>query len=151
MFRMFEFYVETLQRGKSFHRTCLNFCVTYSANRTCCIAELLSVTTSAGLMIGFAWQRRSRCVGFSSMAKQARQSRVLRIVVFEFRVVGILPRERSCCCQDYNQCPKHSVEVTDHGDFTITSLWLAGAGSQPKTTWHFEQTNLSFDFLWSIS
>ncbi len=148
---MFELHVETLECGKGFHRTCLNVCVTDCANRAGCIAELLSMAAGAGLMIGFPWQGGPRSVGFSSMAEQARQTRVLGIIVFEFRVVRTLPAERRCRGQDYNQCAKHSVEVTDHGDFTITSLWLAGAGLVPNTMWHFTQTNLSFDFLWSIS
>ena len=87
MFRMIEPDVETAQRWERFHLPALRVRMADRTDLTSGISKLLLVTTGAGCMRILARQRRSRRVVRAAVTKQTRQPRMIRIVVFELRVV----------------------------------------------------------------
>ena len=94
MFRMVEPHIETPQRRKRFHLSTLRVCVTDRTDLTPRIRELLLVAADTRRVRIFARQRRLRCVVSATVTKQTRQARVLRILVFELRVVCLREHPR---------------------------------------------------------
>jgi len=89
MFRMIEPDVETAQRWKRFHLPTLRIRMADRTDLTSGISKLLLMTTSARCMRIFPGQRGSRWVVAAAVTKQTRQPRVIRIVVFELRVIRL--------------------------------------------------------------
>ena len=77
----------TREPRKRLYRSRLRVCVTHGANLMSRVCKLLRMTPGTGCVSGASrhcWSRRAR---FSSMTQQARQSRVIRVVMFKFREI----------------------------------------------------------------
>lgn len=107
MLRMIEQDIKTPQRRKRFHLSTLRVGMADRTDLTSRICELLLVTTRARRMIVLARQRRLRGVVGATMTKQTRQPRMLRIVVFELRVIRLRKHPRLARASrkndDYNE------------------------------------------------
>lgn len=81
--RMFEAHSKTRKPRKRLQRTRLCVCMTDRANLMSCVCKLLRMTTGTRCMVRSARHRWSRSIRFSSMAQQARQSRVILVIMPE--------------------------------------------------------------------
>lgn len=93
MSRMIKSDIETPQLWKRFDLAALRVCVADGTDLAGGICELLCVTTCAGRMRLFAGQRGLRRVALAAMTKQTRQPRMVAVIVFELRIIGL--RERA--------------------------------------------------------
>jgi hypothetical protein len=93
MSRMIKSDVETPQRRKRFNLAALRVCVADRTDLAGGVCELLCMTTRAGRMRLFARQRGLRRVALPAMTKQTRQPRMVAVIVFELRIIGL--RERA--------------------------------------------------------
>lgn len=85
MQRMIEPAAETSQRRKCLY--CLTICMADRANRTRATGKQRLMTTNTRCVFIFSGQRWLRGIGLTPVTQQARQPRVIRIVVVELRVV----------------------------------------------------------------
>jgi hypothetical protein len=75
---------EARQSRERLHGSRLRVRMTDRANLTPGVCKLLRVATGAGRVVCLPRHRRPRVISFPSMTQEARQSRVVRVVVLEF-------------------------------------------------------------------
>lgn len=93
--RVIETHSETRKSRKGFYRPRLHVCVADRANRVSGICKLLRMTSGARCVLRSTRHRWTRCICLSSMAQETRQSRVIRVVMFEFRKILRKNRDRA--------------------------------------------------------
>src|SRR5687768_5317691 len=93
--RMIETHSKTRKPRERLHRSRLCVRMTDRANLVAGVGKLFRVTTGARSVVPGAGHRRTRLARFPSMAQQARQPRVVRVVVLELRKIGARRLRRS--------------------------------------------------------
>ena len=81
--RVFEAHSKTRKSRKRLHRTRLCVCMTDRANRMSRVCKLLRMTTRTRCVTRSSRHRRPGSVRFPSMAQQARETRVVLVVMLE--------------------------------------------------------------------
>ena len=87
--RVVEAHSETRKSRKRFYRTRLHVCVADRTNWMPGICKLLRMTSGTGRVVRSSRHRWTSLICLSSMAQETRQSRVIRVVMFEFRIIYI--------------------------------------------------------------
>ena len=87
--RVIEAHPETRKPRKRFYRPCLHVGVADGANWVSGICKLLRMTSGTRCMVRSSRHCRTRRICLPSMTQETRQSRVIRIVMFEFRIIYV--------------------------------------------------------------
>jgi hypothetical protein len=87
--RVIEAHSETRKSRKRFYRPRLHVCVTDRTNWMSGICKFLRMTSGTGCVVRSSRHRWTRCICLSSMAQETRQSRVIGVVMSEFRIIYI--------------------------------------------------------------
>ena len=93
--RVIETHSETRKPRKRFYRPRLHVCVADGANRVSGICKLLRMTSCTRCVVRSSRHRWTRCIRLASMAQETRQSRVIRIVMLEFRIIYVRPLRKN--------------------------------------------------------
>ena len=107
---MIKAHSKTRKPWKWFYRSGLHVCMADRANRMSGICELLRMTARARCVVRSSRHCRSRRTRISAMAQETRQSRVVRVVMFELRKICIRVLRKNSNRANNKERPKASRE-----------------------------------------